>query len=227
MMERNASPWRNKLMAFFFLVLVGVFGVWSYRSFFMKRDALPQLDFPDVNNEQNVGKVDQYFGTAWVTSNSSGIAPMALPSPAASPGIETVPSTGVRDGMEFKAESVFRVQAQSQVQLSTAGNWIVVLDGDGEFTLDEAWTNESRNVHSIAWTVKKGTFRAKPHDYDPSDHWLEVRTDKARIVVHQGELGVIVPEGGGGRFWLVSGRATVYWKDGRQKVLETKGMGYL
>jgi hypothetical protein len=113
------------------------------------------------------------------------------------------------------------------VYTTTSGNWIVVMEGSGEFVFENASTNADRTIHSGLWFVRSGTFRAKPHDYDKGDHWLEIRTPKARVFLRKAEIGMRISEGGGGQIWLARGNATVVWNDGRRKELLPKGLDNL
>jgi hypothetical protein len=198
-------------------------GFFLFRHHQQHRDDLPELSVPDISREnREAGHAEHVTGSAAfrgaVPADVSGPASTS----AAAPGL-----SAEKDGASFFLGTFFQVAPKSFLQLLTTGNWIVGLDGDGEFVLEDARTNPEGTIHTAYWFVRRGTFRAKPHDYDPSDHRLEVRTPIARVYVGKAEIGMRVSEGGGGQIWLVSGKATIVWNDGRRKELTQKGMDYL
>jgi hypothetical protein len=223
-MESSGGSGRKAKVALALLV-VAALGALIYYQLFRRRDGVPELPYPDLNAERFAATCDNLTGVAFTRT----VTPEDLRASAISPApAEGAPGwTPVKIGTRFHLGSLFHVRPQGHLQMNTVGNWIVALDGEGEFILEEARTDEKRTVHTNVWNVKKGTFRAKPHDYDKGDHWLQVTVPIARVFVHKGEIGLRVSEGAGGQIWLVSGKATVVWNDGRRKELPLRGMEYL
>lgn len=147
--------------------------------------------------------------------------------PAGAAPASAAPVTSMKEGTQFLLGTLFQTVAGSAISMLTAGNYYVMLQGDGQFVFEDARINDDRNAHTAYWFVKKGTFRAKPYEYDPNSHYMEVRTASASIFLEQAEIGMNVYEGGSAQVWLVSGKGHVVWNDGRRKELPLKGMDYL
>ncbi len=203
-------------------VLAGIgAGVWVY----FHRDPFPELPIPDLDDNRSAGKLDRVngkvFGRASVPKDSEGME--LSPEPKADD-----PQWGaLKPGGTYFLGSLFRLAQGGQAQLLTHGGWIVAMDGDGEFILEDARRDMDGRRRSMVWTVKRGMFRAKTSQYEGSTQWLEVRTPVGRLILEEGEIGIGVKEGGHGQFWIVTGKIDVLWKDGRRKQLTEKGMDYL
>jgi hypothetical protein len=182
----------------------------SYYLFLRTRSEIPSLSQADSGPDGEGAKVDIAQGPiAWRARGAQA-------------------QNAIKPGDRFAVGAQFSLKNGSTLQVMTVGNWLLVLDGEGEFVFDDARRDPDRKAHTGIWTMTKGTIRAKPHDYDPADHWLEIRTPKAKIYVHQGEVGARISEGGSGSVWLVKGQAEVVWEDGRRKKLEPNNtMEYL
>jgi hypothetical protein len=201
--------------------------------YFDKKDQLPPAPLPDLSDQRQAGTVTRVSGSVFTR--------MVLPEDFQNMAISPKPKPGdpawrnATQNASFVIGTLFRASAGGKLQVSTSGTWIVGLDGEGEFIFEDARTNEDRSLHTITWILKKGLLRAKPHTYDLTDHWLEVKTPLARVLVEKGELGIRLPDfqkspapdAPRGQVWLMSGKATVYWNDGRKKELPLKGMEYL
>ena len=158
---------------------------------------LPVLQFEDVGMQKNAGRVSKANGSTLKVGQSVPL------------------------GTEFK------LAEQSSVQIVTEGNWIVEMDGQGEFSFENALTNADRTIHTAYWFVRKGELKIRPKEYDPAEHYMQIRTPIARVFLHRGEAGMKVTEGGGGQIWIYSGTATIVWDDGRRKEIHSRGMEYI
>jgi hypothetical protein len=201
--------WRSRLKLLPVLAIVAAGGIWSYQYWEAHRDELPGLDVDDVSGNRVAGTVDVVRGNAFGASAQ---------------GVEFAP---LKHPSTFILGSVFRLNGGSFVQLKTNGNYLVGLDGDGEFVAEKARLSHDRTKHTLHWFVRKGTLRVKPNKYDPAEQHVEIRTAIARVRGNKAELGVRVNEAGGGQVWLMSGTAEVIWNDGRRKELKVRGMDYL
>lgn len=208
------------------LVFAGA-GGWAWR---MQQVPLssPSLPIQDLNQNKQAGMVDRAVGEVYLRPLQADDQDLRkLSSVPKRNGTLSDSWQEVLPGDVFPLKTLFRLHSSGSVQATTHGSWIVALEGEGEFAIEEARTNPARTTHATSWFLKRGNFRAKPQDYDPSEHWLQLRTPSARIIVQKGEIGVNVREDGTGQVWLLSGRAMVEWNDGRRKRLKVKGMDYL
>lgn len=158
---------------------------------------MPVLQFEDVGAGKSAGKV----------SKASGVSQ--------------------HEGETVSLGEQFSLPDQAAVQVVTAGNWIVEMGGEGEFSFENALTNADRTVHEAFWFVKRGELKMRPKEYDPAEHYLQIRTPIARVFLLKGEAGMKVTEGGGGQIWVYSGTATIVWNDGRRKEVHSRGMEYI
>lgn len=204
------------------LVAAGVYlGVRHFRN----QGGIPDLAIPDLNENRQAGVNEKQYGTTFMRPATP--ADEESPKVTLASGADPVGWVPAKEGEPFLLGTVFHARGQSGLQLLTTGNWIIALDGEGEFIFEDAKRNAGGTVHTAFWMIRKGAFRAKPHDYDPSDHWLQIRTPVAKVIVHKGEIGLRITDGGGGQIWLVSGKATIFWNDGRRKELKLRGMDYI
>jgi len=216
----------RKVLVAAVVIAISVFGYRTYDRY-RNRDAPPDLPIPDLNQSRNAGNCDRLTGSVFVrpmNSEDSRNPKISAAPDLTAPGNEWA---ALAQGAPFNIGTLFHLRPQSTLQLVTSGNWVIALSGEGEFIFEDARTNEGGKIHTNFWNLKKGVFRAKPHDYDTTDHWLQITTPVAKVFVHKGEIGLRVAEGGGGQIWLLSGVANVHWNDGRKKSLTLKGMEYL
>jgi hypothetical protein len=199
----------RKLALLIVLLALGAAGVWGYRYWEAHKDDLPELAMDDIGGSREAGTVGVVRGQAYS---------------AAAQGAEFIP---LKQGATFILGTTFRVPGGSFVQLKTNGNYLVGMDGEGEFVVQKARVSADRKSHTLHWLVRKGTFRVKPNDYDPGQQFVEIRTAIARVLGTKAEFGVRVNDAGGGQVWLMSGTAQVIWNDGRRKELKVRGMDYL
>jgi hypothetical protein len=194
---------------------------------------MPDLTLPDLNDQRQAGNVTRFTGNAFtraVLPEDFQSRTLTDPPPqAGTPGWAPVAANAT-----FFLGTLFHLRPGATVQINTAGTWMIALDGEGEFIFEDARTREDKSVHTINWIMKKGQFRAKPFTYDKTEHWLQIRTPNSRVLLQQGELGLRVdglvnapPDKPKGQVWLVSGKATVYWNDGKQKELPLRQFEYL
>jgi hypothetical protein len=181
-------------------VVVLAIGGASYHLFTRQRSELPAFPDADATADGSVGRIERMTGGG-----------------AMKPGTQAS-EKALAPNVAFPVGAEFRIKTGGTAEIMTYGNWQIVLD-EGEFAIEDARRAADQKAHSQVWTVRRGMIRAKPHDFDPADHWLEIRTPKARIYVHQGEIGARISEGGAGTVWLVKGQAEVVWEDGRRRKL--------
>ena len=122
--------------------------------------------------------------------------------------------------------AVIRLFNSSIVELSTAGLWGIILDGDGEFIFEESGTDQVGELHVQRWYVKQGQFRARPKTSTKGDYWLEISTAKGLVRAHQGEFGIRVSEQST-QVWNISADLTLVPRKGKEEKLLPKNLGYL
>ena len=124
---------------------------------------------------------------------------------------------------------IFQVKEKSAAKILTTGNWWVVLEGEGEFSFDDAKTNSQKTKHLGVWSIQRGSLRIKPKDFDPGEHYFKIKTPLAEITLQKGEMGISLEKGGQGRgqIWLYRGNAEIVWKNGSSKKLQGQEMSYL
>lgn len=214
----------RRFLPLLMIILVGVLGYFGYKRF-SRGEGIPNLPDQELNSQGKAGVIEHLQGTALVKPAESKDFNSSAISSAAAEGVEGWIAPIAKDG--FLPETLFHLKPNSSMRVMTAGNWLVAMDGEGEFIFEDGKVDAEKKAHSTIWTVKKGTFRAKPHDYDPSTHWIEVKTAAATVYCQQSEFGLRISEGGKGQVWLISGKIIVLWKDGRRKEITQKGMDYL
>lgn len=215
----SAPSWAIGALGLLFLVL----GVGAYHYFF-GRYQLPYLTRYEVDSSYQAGKIDRLVGN--VSLSFLMPHPGVLDENEVPETPRTLP-TLAQEGASFPLGTAFRVPGGASVHVITEGNWVVGMEGDGEFSFEDAKRDENHRLHSVAWTVSRGTLRARPQDYDPSDLRIQIGTPTARIVVRKGEVGVRIDRGGHGQVWLFSGSATIVWNDGKRGEINHQGMRYL
>jgi hypothetical protein len=194
----------------FLLIAVAVVAHFAMRSSWLtplSLNDLPALSVAECGAEGEAGHVDRLTGSMKIA--------------------ETKASVDAKKGKTFPVASRFQLPAGSSAELFTEGNWKVELEGEGSFRIDDARTDSTRTRHTSSWFVEKGTFLAHPREFDPSEHWMEIRTPIARVLVRNAELGMKISQGGGGQVWIQSGNGVVLWNDGRKKELKVKGMEFI
>lgn len=206
------------------LVLLALIGGAAYYFLAPKSD-LPSASVQDVNEQGFAMKWDQQTGTAYAMEGSRSIlksGDIRLP---------TDENLGnwkkVKRGDQFKTETLFHLPKGGFLQTQTVGNWIFLMDGEGEFAFEDSRKSSDGKTRTARIYVRRGQFRAKPHDRDPNDHWLEVVTNAGKIVVHKGEIGLRVGEEGIGQIWLMTGEAKVTGPDGKTRDMKVKTLDYL
>lgn len=227
-------PWKRKgFLLGLALVLALALSLGLYFYFSYDRNGMPRLPIVDLFENRFASKWDQQTGTAFVRPlQKSDVEKLELyPLPNGQTTPEALAAEGwtkVQGSGEFFLESLFSLDIKNALQIITAGNWIVRMDGRGEFYFMDARRDSDAKVRTNVWFVKQGLLRVKPHDYDPADHWMEVFTPKARIILHQAEVGIrIHGPGGDGQVWSMKGAVTVERRDGKVSVLAPKNMEYL
>jgi len=112
------------------------------------------------------------------------------------------------------------VLSSSSVKLKTHGKWQIQLDY-GQHILEDARRDDVGKKHVVKFFVRNGQLRAKSYGYDSDKYWLEIRTKVARIIIHNGEIGLrISGNTGRGQIWLMSGFGVVYdLERGTMKIL--------
>jgi hypothetical protein len=171
----------------------------------------PKLPVVDVAPDGTAAQVEKISGKAYLRKAPVSILKEAQSAPQFdNQGHPTPLGWGsVSTKEKLQLESLFYLAQGAFVQVRTPGNWIVMMDGEGEFYFDEAKKNAENTAHSTLWWVKKGMIRAKSYEKAPGKFYLEVRAGDARVLVENGEIGLRFSEKVGGQVWLVQGRATV------------------
>jgi hypothetical protein len=216
---------RKRLAAVVFagLVLLAA-GVGVRRWIQYRHDQLPELAVLDVQGDaREAAKVERLRGQGFARAASPddeavGALPVSLGQGGAPGWSVLAPGARLRLGSYLQAE------AQSGVELSTAGHWYMALDGLGAMILEDARRNEQGTQHVLSVYLQKGTFRAKSANDNFKGYYLDISTEAATIHVFEGEIGIEVQKSGKGRMWLVSGRAVAQWKDGRSEELGLRGL---
>ncbi len=185
---------------------------------------VPRLATPDLDGNRQAGLVELWSGgvktrLALPEDFSPGRRSVAS---ADSPGTIWTPITQAR--IPYFLGSLFRLEQKSMVQLTSSGNYLVILDGPGEFVLEDAKRDDAPSRRVFEWVVHQGGLRAKPNEYEASEQWLVVRTPAVRIEAKESEIGLSVGENGQGKFWLVSGQARLFKKDGSERLIEQRGV---
>lgn len=222
-MASHRKTWLRGLVVFMVLGAAGGVGYYYY----LHRDDPPRPAEVDVAGEDhNAGKVEALGGTILTRSIQAGdLEQVALTSPAPAP---TTPGwTPLRDQGPIYLNTLFHVPAKQGVRLSSHGQWLFSLEGEGEYAFEDARIDRKKNLVTNVFFVRQGTFRAKPHDYDPREHWLEIRTPAAKVLIHQGEIGMRISPGGHGTVWLMQGKGVVVTPDGRRRELSFRGMDHI
>jgi hypothetical protein len=192
------------------LTLAIVAGGLALRSH-LRHSGLPTLPVSDVREgSREAGKIEKVHGSVSFRDAAEESGQLLW-----TPG---------HPGVPFTLGTLFRCESQSGLELSTAGLWSFGLEGEGEFVMRDARRSEDSKEHVASVYVKKGTFRAKPAAQGMRGYLLEISTATAKILLNNGEIGMEVGAGGKGRMWLVSGKATVTWNDGRRKELALRGL---
>jgi hypothetical protein len=133
----------------------------------------------------------------------------------------------VKTGDEVRLGNHFQAKEKNAAKILTEGNWWIALEGEGEYIFQDAKTNKLKSKHSATWEVRFGNLRAKPKDFDPTEHYLKIKTPRAMISLKNGELGVSVNRDGTGQAWLYRGDATITWENGDTKSLQNQQMSHL
>ena len=191
-----------------------------------RQHGLPETNIPDLDANKSAGHVDRLQGVAYIRNSVPEDLQNHLLS-AVPENSDVAKKSGwvaANQDDKYYLGSLFRLAQGSSLQVLTAGNWLLVLDGDGEFIFEDARTDQEHFSHRATWLVKKGIFRAKPYDYEHGPHELEVVTPTARVLVHSGEIGLKTGEDGKGDVWLMAGKAEVVWNDGKHKELALKSV---
>ena len=135
------------------LIVGGAAGFWYWQK---TRDQLPELAFPEVDQQQNaanVVKLEGPPGSHWVQS----------PQPIGSP----VPQNRALTEKEgIPLGSWLSVGKDSRITLQTPGLFFMSLEKGGEFLLQDARTDASRSRHTLIWTMKSGLMRFKSFEGD-------------------------------------------------------------
>ena len=219
---------RQKLTVIILLLLGALLAFW-WGSGKQRGGSLssPEFSSKDIKANGDAGKIERVSGQAW----GRAVHASDLPANATlqlTPGTSAVPELKpLTESAMFPLPFFFHVAKGSFLQIVTEGNWIIGMDGEGDFLLEDALTNADRTVHQGVWFVKSGTFRAKPHDYDPSVHTLIIQTAAGKVFADRAEIGMRISEGGRGQVWLMSGKGKIEWNDGKTQELVLKGMVYL
>lgn len=224
-MKTQGKTWSRVLLAALVIAAVGG-GFWARKRVEMRKDAPPELETPNYDPAtRSAGSCFKHRGSTFarISTPDDFQSPKASPHPA----VADATWTQFAQGSTFLIGTLFNVGPQGVARLSTAGKWMVSLEGEGEFVFEDARRSDDSKVATDYWFVKKGTFRAKPHEFDRNDHWMQIRTAVATIYLHNGEIGMRINEGGTGQVWLTAGKATVIRADGTKRELPLKGMDYL
>jgi len=217
----------------------GVAAYFVYRARFA-RDRMPAYEEPSLDPERFAARIDRMEGAAF--QKIAVESDLLSPEPSVPPG-----SPEERAAQGWKVVSLadrfifgtlfYLPEAKGpgekhSLQLVTAGNWIVLMDGEGEFLFEDARVGRQQgekgvDVQTGVWRVRRGLLRVKPHDYDPAEHWLEVRAPMATVTVIKGEIGLRVFGPDKGQVWLMSGRAIVEPVRGDRHELKLRAMEYI
>lgn len=210
------------------LVGVGGLGYSFYDRLLNPPGAMPRLEIRNVLEDQTAGY--------WNTQKGGAFLRPAGPKDSENFELSRVPSDDlaaqsagwelIQPKQRFYLETLFYVRPSSSLSVITNGNWIVHLD-DGEFLFWEAKRDEKDQTVTEVWIVKQGLFRALVYSGSKRKHWLEVRTPRGKVVVEQGEIGLKVGENGSTQFWVMSGAATAFKRDGTSEKVELRGLKYL
>jgi hypothetical protein len=168
--------------------------------------SVPNLDLTEIENNR-AGKVEFLAGSIQVLRPSGKIS--------------------LKLGDEVRLGNHFQVKEKSAAKILTEGNWWIALEGEGEYIFGDAKTNKQKSKHSAAWEIRFGNLRAKPKDFDPTEHYLKIKTPRAMISLKNGELGISVNRDGSGQAWLYRGDAQVTWENGDSKRLKNQQMSHL
>lgn len=192
-----------------------VAGVLYYRA---HRDDPPLPSRTDVDAQGGGAKVDWVKGV--VKTRPARLEEYEFREPQGEVE-EPRPITGA--GAVLQPGSWYGLEAGGSMQLLTYGNFLLILDGPGEFLFQDARGDETGR-HVLLFAMKRGTLRAKKHDHDPGHHWLQLTVPKGRLILEQGELGVESDAAGNGRFWIVSGKAVYRPNEGDRRADLPKGV---
>src|SRR4051812_3974805 len=114
------------------LLLIGVglvAGGLAYH-FYLQRDQLPELPVEDVGANRVAGEI-QYVKGAPTVAFVEGGQPVEL-----------------KQSATFYLGSVFKLNSGAFAQLKTHGNYMIAMDGDGEFQFKEARASAERTAHT-------------------------------------------------------------------------------
>ena len=195
---------------------------------FSHRDEPPFLSFSDVDSTGRAGSSELQSGTAYFRIAEADDYEAEVITPAFS--YRSTDWMPFKKGNALLLGSLLYLDKKVYVQFITAGSWLIALDGEGDYIFEDAKRDQEGKKHTIFWNMKRGMFRAKVHDYDPTDHWLQLRTPFAYIFLRQGEMGLRIdnvkppPGKRRGVLWHVKGRTIIKWNDGRRKVITEKGL---
>lgn len=193
------------------LGVLGAGGAAFYYGYWLPhRDEFPSLAITDLDARGFAAKLERANGPAFKRIGESG----------------QWQEIGTGDGLVLG--TMIRLDRGSSVTYQTAGNWIVVMDGPGEFLFEDAKRTTDSGVRSVQFQVKQGLLRLKPHTGDlETVHWAQVTITKARIVVEQGEIGVEVSSAGDAKTWLMDGKGIIFKPDGSRERMGLKGLIFL
>lgn len=221
------EPGKRSWLAFFIsvAVVVGLAAI-GLRYFLEHRDDPPVPGQTDVDEQGVAARVQWVKGK--VVTRPAHLEEYSFREPT---GIVENPREVEGKDAPLYAGSWIGLEAGSSMQLKTNGNFIMILDGPGEYLFEDARRQDdnevSKSKHVLLFRMKRGMLRAKRHDYDPSQHWLQVIVPKGRIILEQGEIGVETHRPGSGRFWVVSGKVTYRPNEGQRRADLPRGIHHL
>jgi hypothetical protein len=221
MLENSQLRWRSFALSVLGVAVIAAIGI---KYFIDHRDDPPTPGQTDVDAQGVGARVDWTKGK--VLTRPARPEEYEFREPA---GILETPREVSGDGSPLYPGSWFGLEAGSSIQLITTGNFILILDGPGEFLFEDARREDgdgvtSKGKHVLFFRVKRGSLRAKKHDYDDGQHWLQVTVPKGKVLLEQGEIGVETNPEGNGRFWVVAGKVVYRPKDGPRQADLPRGI---
>ncbi len=207
--------WRKWLLVLVLFVLSGA----AVRYFLIHRDDPPSVAQVDVDPAGVAARTDWVRGEVRVRPARPEEFEFRLPDGPVEPFL-------VMSGSKapISPGTYFEVSAGAALQMSTNGNFIVAIDGPGSFVFENARRDSDSGRRTLTLRLKHGTLRAKRHDQDSAEHWLELYTPRGRLILQQGEIGIEVNQEGLGRFWIVSGTVVFRGADGTRRENLQKGV---
>lgn len=199
------------------ILLLVVIGGGATGYYFYSRDKIPEFELVDIGLAKEAGVVDEVTGKAFTWPMPSEDTEekekqYKKPDPVL-----------LKKGALVFLNNFFQVPVGSLLQMMLRGSWLVVLDGNGEFVLEDARGSQDGKTKIVFWKLLQGQLRAVPYTALGGNQWMVVRTPHVKLIAHQAEFGVAVDRNGKGSAFVMSGKVTALWDDGRRKVLGLKG----